>query len=51
MTTRQKFKALLRAGMLYVDIASALGVTKRCLYKWRIELGLAERIRGRKRMR
>lgn len=51
MTTRQKFAALWQTEMPYVDMAKALGVTKRCLFRWRVELKLPGRTRGRKRMR
>jgi len=37
-------------GLTYAQIAKILGVTERALYKWRIELGLANRIKGRKKL-
>jgi len=48
--TRAKFKQMWQVGLTYSEIARALGVTTRCLYKWRIELGLANRIKGRKKL-
>jgi hypothetical protein len=39
-----------QAGLAYAEIAKILGVTERCLYKWRVELGLENRTRGRKKL-
>jgi transposase-like protein len=50
MSVRSEFKRMWRRGLTYAEIARALGVTTRALYKWRVELRLANRIRGRRRM-
>ncbi len=50
MSVRSEFKRMWGRGLTYAEIARALGVTTRCLYKWRVELRLANRTRGRRRM-
>ena len=47
---RQKFKQMWTAGLTYAEIAAILRVTERCLYKWRVELGLDNRVRGKRKL-
>lgn len=50
-TKRQKFAELLATGSwTYEEMAMLLRVTTRTLCKWRAELGLPRRKRGRKRL-
>jgi transposase-like protein len=46
--SKRKFAELHGLGWTYAEIAKALGVTTRALFKWRKELGLPKRIRGRR---
>lgn len=48
-SVRSEFKKMWRQGLTYAEMAMALGVTTRALYKWRVELRLANRIRGRRK--
>jgi transposase-like protein len=45
---KQKFVELHGLGWTYAEIAKALSVTTRVLFKWRKELGLPKRKRGRR---
>jgi len=47
--TKEKFAKLHALGWTFKEIAAALGVTVRVLYKWRGELNLPRRPRGRPR--
>lgn len=49
-SVRSEFKRMWRGGLTYAEMARALGVTVRALYKWRVELRLANRARGRRKM-
>jgi transposase-like protein len=46
---KEKFAKLHALGWSYKEIAAALGVTDRALYKWRKELKLPRRARGRRK--
>jgi uncharacterized protein YjcR len=50
MTTRTKFKKLWAVGLTFADIAKALNVSSRSLFKWRSELNLPRRTRGRRKL-
>ena len=43
---REQYRQLLGLGWEYAEIAGALGVTRRTLYYWRIQLKLEPRKRG-----
>jgi transposase-like protein len=45
---KRKFAELHGLGWTYAEIAKVLGVTTRALFKWRKELGLPKRKRGRR---
>jgi len=47
---KEKFAKLHALGWSYKEIAAALDVTERALYKWRIELKVPRRQRGRPRI-
>jgi len=47
---RRRFLKLWRTDLTFAEIAELLGVSDRVLYKWRIELGLPERQRGRRKL-
>jgi hypothetical protein len=45
---KRKFAELHGLGWTFSEISKALGMTTRALFKWRKELGLPERKRGRR---